>query len=209
MVLIFCSRLSSTVSGSADTGLYIIVFLVIIIILRMRRIINGTKISVARTIGFSLYYLIFGALILSGSFFLPIPFEYFVAYPTLFAVSFVLAFEFARRRVVFWKAADGLIYSKGGVPIYLIYIAGLIARIAIGYIYIGPNFLFPIPATTQTLSGAAISATIATDLLLISGVGLLLGRNMRILRKYLAIKSGRETMQPSSDEGESGSLMPA
>jgi len=107
------------------------------------------------------------------------------------------------------KAVDGSIYSKGGVPIYLIYITGLIARIAIGYIYIGPNFLFSIPATMQTLSGAAISATIATDLLLIAGIGLLFGRNMRILRKYLAIKSGRETIQASSDENESGSSMPA
>jgi len=201
--------LSSAVGGSSETGLYIIVFLVLIIILRMRRIINGTKISVARTIGFSVYYLIFGALILSGSFFLPIPIEYFAAYPILFVVSFALAFEFARRRVVFWKAVDGSIYSKGGVPIYLIYITGLIARIAIGYIYIGPNFLFSIPATTQTLSGAAISATIATDLLLIAGIGLLFGRNMRILRKYLAIKSGRETVQASSDNSESGSSMPA
>ena len=96
----FCPNLSSTVGGS-ETGLYIIVFLVIIIILRMRRIINGTKISVVRTIGFSAYYLIFGALILSGSFFLSIPIEYFAAYPILFTVSFVLAFEFARRRVVF------------------------------------------------------------------------------------------------------------
>ena len=93
MVMIFCSTLSSTVGGSADTGLYFIVFLVIIIILRMRRIINGTKISVARTIGFSAYYLIFGALILSGSFFLPIPFEYFVAYPILFAVTFLPGFR--------------------------------------------------------------------------------------------------------------------
>ncbi|MHB2037028.1 MAG: hypothetical protein ACYCPW_09860, partial [Nitrososphaerales archaeon] len=87
--------MSSTVGGSSETGLYIIVFLVIIIILRVRRIINGTKISIARTVGFSVYYLIFGALILSGSFFLPMPIEYFVAYPIIFAVSFVLAFEFA------------------------------------------------------------------------------------------------------------------
>ncbi|MHB2036998.1 MAG: hypothetical protein ACYCPW_09710, partial [Nitrososphaerales archaeon] len=154
----------------------------------------------------SIYYLIFGALILSGSFFLPMPIEYFVAYPIIFAVSFVLAFEFARRRVVFWKAPDGSIYSKGGVPIYLIYVAGLVARIAIGYIYIGPNFLFPIP--TSTLSAAAISATIATDFLLIAGVGLLFGRNMRILKKYLAIKSGKEAIQASPEEG-SGASMPA
>ena len=107
------------------------------------------------------------------------------AYPIAFVITFLLAFEFARRRLIFWKASDGSIYSKGGVPIYLFYIAGLVARIAIGYIYIGPNFLFYIPTTTLTLSSAAISATIATDLILVAGVGLLFGRNMRILRKYL------------------------
>ena len=174
----------------------------------MRRIINGTKISVARTIGFSAYYVLFGVLVLSGSFFLPIPVEYFTAYPIAFAATFLLAFEFARRRLIFWKAADGSIYSKGGVPIYLFYIAGLIARVVIGYIYIGPNFLSYIPTTTLALSGVAISATIATDLILIAGAGLLFGRNMRILRKYLAFKSGKETAEALFEEGESTSSVP-
>ena len=173
----------------------------------MRRIINGTKISVARTIGFSAYYVVFGALVLSGSF-LTIPHEYLLAYPVVFVVTFLLAFELARRRLIFWKASDGSIYSKGGVPIYLFYIAGLVARIAIGYIYIGPNFLFYAPTTTSTLSGAAISATIATDLILVAGVGLLFGRNMRILRKYLSIKSGRETLESLPEEGESTPSVP-
>ena len=95
------------------------------------------------------------------------------------------------------------------MPIYLFYIFGLIARIAIGYIYIGPNFLFSIPTSVSSLSGVAISATVATDLILIAGVGLLFGRNMRILRKYLAIKSGKEIIEPHPQESESGSSMPA
>ena len=174
----------------------------------MRRIINGTKVSVARTIGFSAYYVIFAGLVLSGSFFLPIPVEYFIAYPILFAVTMFIAFEVARRRIIFWKTAEGTIYSKGGIPIYLIYIIGLIARIAIGYIYIGPNFLFYIPTTTLTLSSTAIAATITTDLLLVAGAGLLFGRNMRILRRYLAIKSGKETIETPSGNGESTPSVP-
>lgn len=174
----------------------------------MRRIINGTKVSAARTIGFSTYYVLFAVLVLSGSFFLSIPIEYFIAYPIIFIITMLLAFEVARRRIIFWRASDGSIYSKGGIPIYVFYILGLIARIAIGYIYIGPNFLFYIPATTLTLSGTAITATIATDIILVAGAGLLFGRNMRILKRYLAIKSGKETIKSQNEEGENQPSMP-
>jgi len=200
--------LSSASGGGSNSALIFVVILVFIVVLRLRRIINGTKISVARTIGFSAYYVLFGVLVLSGSFFLPIPVEYFIAYPIVFAATLLIAFEFARRRLIFWKGSDGSIYSKGGVPIYLFYIGGLIARIAIGYIYIGPNFLFYYPTTTLTVTGAAISATIATDLILIAGAGLLFGRNMRILRKYLAIKSGKETVETQPEDGDSTPSVP-
>ncbi len=178
-------------------------------IFRLRRMIHGTKVSVARTMGYSAWYIILAVLVLSGSFFLPIPIELFVAYPIIFAITFLIAFEIARRRIVYWKSSDGAIYQKGGVPIYLFYLIGLIARIAIGYIYIGPNFFFPIPTPGETISGAALSATIVTDLILIAGVGLLFGRNMRILKKYLAVKSGKETIEVSPSEKEGNSSMPA
>lgn len=166
---------------------------------------RGTRVSVGRTLGYSAYYLIFGGLVLSGSFFLPIPLAYFVLYPILFAAAFLVAFEFARRRVSFWRSADGAIFSKGGLPIYLVYILGFVARIAIGYEYLGPNFLFSFNPTTA-ISGAALAATIATDLLLIAGIGLLLGRNMRILRKYLDIRSGKEQIENSDNEQSQNSM---
>ncbi|MDG6905873.1 MAG: hypothetical protein JRN20_08825 [Nitrososphaerota archaeon] len=204
---VLVSSLSATASNSSSSTLYFVILLFIIVLIRMRRIINGSKVSVARTIGFSAYYVVFAALVLSGSLFLPIPFEYFLAYPVLFVVTMVLAFGVARHRLIFWKAADGSIYSKGGVPIYAIYIIGLIARIAIGYIYIGPNFLSFGP-TQLTVSGTTISATILTDLILVAGAGLLFGRNMRILKKYLTIKKGKETLETLSGEGESTPSMP-
>ena len=192
-------------AGSSNSSLYFVIILFLFVIIRMRRIINGTRVSAARTIGFSAYYVIFAGLVLSGSFFLSIPIEYFVLYPMIFIIMTFLAFEVARRRVVFWKTSDGSLYSKGGVPIYLIYIFGLVSRIAIGYIYIGPNFFF-FSTTSLNLSGTVITATIATDMLLVAGAGLLFGRNMRILKKYLAIKSGKETIQ--SEDGESAPSVP-
>lgn len=169
---------------------------------------NGTRISVGRTLGYSAYYLVFGGLVLAGSFFLPIPVEYFALYPILFAITFLAAFEFARRRVVFWGAANGAIFSKGGLPIYVIYIVGFIARIAIGYEYLGPNFLFSF-APPASISGAAITATVATDLLLVAGIGLLFGRNMRILRKYLAVKAGKENIESSVDNEQRSNSVPS
>jgi hypothetical protein len=194
--------------GSSNTILYLLLIIVLIMLFRVRRVMSGTKISVGRTLGFSAYYLVFGGLLLSGSFFLPIPMEYFALYPILFVATFLAAFELAKRRVVFWRSADGSIFSKGGLPIYFIYILGFIARIAIGYIYLGPNFLFSF-APPASLSSTAITATIATDLLLVAGIGLLFGRNMRILRKYLAVKNGKEQIESSPDNEQGSSSVPS
>lgn len=191
----------SSAASSTNGSLFFIAILVIIILLRIRRVINGTRVSLSRTIGYSLYYVVFAALFLSGSFFIGIPKEFFVIYPVLFLASFYSAYSIARKRLVFWKLSDGTIYSKGGLAVYITYIVGLIARIVIGYIYIGPDFLFT-TTPAQSLSGTAIIATLATDLILVFGAGLLFGRNMQILRRYFAFKSGKETI-PELDTGHS------
>jgi hypothetical protein len=194
--------------GSSNSALYFLAIIVLIMLFRVRRVMGGTRVSVGRTLGYSAYYLVFGALVLSGSFFLPIPVEYFALYPVLFIATFLVAFELAKRRVVFWRSADGFIFSRGGLPIYLIYILGFVARVAIGYEYLGPNFLFSF-TPTASLSSVATTATVATDLLLVAGIGLLFGRNMRILRKYLAVKSGKEQIETTSNDEQTPSSMPA
>ena len=191
----------SSAASSTNGSLFFIAILVIVILLRIRRVINGTRVSLSRTIGYSLYYVVFAALFLSGSFFIGIPKEFFVIYPVLFLASFYSAYNIARKRLVFWKLSDGTIYSKGGLAVYITYIVGLIARIVIGYIYIGPDFLFT-TTPAQSLSGTAIIATLATDLILVFGAGLLFGRNMQILRRYFAFMSGKETI-PELDTGHS------
>lgn len=191
----------SSAASSTNGSLFFIAILVIVILLRIRRVINGTRVSLSRTIGYSLYYVVFAALFLSGSFFIGIPKEFFVIYPVLFLASFYSAYNIARKRLVFWKLSDGTIYSKGGLAVYITYIVGLVARIVIGYIYIGPDFLFT-TTPAQSLSGTAIIATLATDLILVFGAGLLFGRNMQILRRYFAFKSGKETI-PELDTGHS------
>ena len=197
----------SSVASGGNTTLFLLVFLILIILLRIRRVMYGTRISVGRTVGYSIYYVLFGALVLSSSFFVGIPTIYFVAYPVVFVSAFVLAFELAKRRVVFWKNGEGSIFSKGGLPIYVIYVVGLVTRIIISFVYNLPVFGF---TPGLVLTGAAIQATVATDLLLIAGIGLLFGRNMRILRKYLSVKSGKDTNeQTQQNSGDGNPSMPA
>ncbi|MGI0086033.1 MAG: hypothetical protein ACREBQ_13220, partial [Nitrososphaerales archaeon] len=77
-----------------------------------------------------------------------------------------------------------------------IYVVGLIARLVIEYLFL-PNFGFSTAQIAPTLSSAALAATIATDLLLSFGVGLLIGRNMQILKRYHKIESGVESAPDS------------
>ena len=96
------------------------------------------------------------------------------------------------------EGGDSSIYMKGGLSIYLIYVVALSIRIAINFLFIGSGkFYFnnqesvlanvtdiaimPLlrlgPATT-------ILAFVATDVLLIVGAGLLIGRNAKSTLKY-------------------------
>ena len=172
--------------------MYFLVFLVIIIALRIRRIINGSRVSVARTVAYSAYYLLFSLLVLSGSFFIGLPNEYFVAYAGAFLVSAFASYRIAQTRLVYWKLPDGSVYAKGGFGIYVMYLVGLVLRSVIGYLFIGPTAFYFSFGTTLQLSPTAMAATVATDVILVIGVGLLFGRNMQIMRKYRAYTQGRE-----------------
>ena len=172
------------------------------VIARIRRVVYGTKVSLARTIGYSVYYIVFSLLVISSSFFIQIPYEYFVAYAAMFFAAFYFAYRFARTRLVFWKGEDGAIYSKGGLPIYLTYVVGLILRLTIGYIFIGPSYFDFNLAQTAPLGPVATLATIVTDLILVLGTGLLVGRNMHILTEYRAIKAGKKEIIPKSRDAE-------
>lgn len=195
----------SSVSASGNSSLFFIAILVMIILMRIRRVVNGTRVSIARTVGYSIYYVVFAGLFLSGSFFIGISRVFFVLYPILFLAAFYSAFSIARKRLQFWKLKDGSVYSKGGLVVYITYVAGLITRIAIGYVYIGPDFLFT-TTLPQQLTESALIATLATDLLLVFGVGLLFGRNMQILRKYRAYTSGREIIPELGNSSEDSSM---
>ncbi len=188
---------SSAGSGANDASVYIFLgVLILLVIRRFSRVIRGSKVSRGRTIAFSVYYLGFAGLLIAVSVFSGgVSAVYLVLYALVGAVGAYGSYVFSDARIGFWKAADGSIYYKGAIIVYLIYIVGLIVRIAIDLAFIGPQaFAFSSSGASSTLSSTAIYAGIATDVLLSLGSGLLVGRNLRVMKRYDAIVAGKEAV---------------
>lgn len=76
--------------------------------------------------------------------------------------------------------------------VYLIYAVGLVARLSIDLTFIGPAmFGF---TSAITLTGTALYGTMATDLVLVFGAGLLIGRNVRAVKRCRRIQRGEESV---------------
>jgi hypothetical protein len=126
--------------GGGYTSIYLfLAILVLIVVRRLGSVLRGSKVSKARTWAFSAYYVAIAAFFALSSFTGGgVSLLFVVLYAAIGGAGAYGSYLFSDRRIGFWKGADGGIYYKGAVIIYLIYIAGLIARIAIGVVYIGP-----------------------------------------------------------------------
>lgn len=186
--------MSSGGAGAGYSSVYVILGLILLLVIRrMARVFRGTRVSIGRTITFSIYYGGFAALLVAISYTAGgVSVTDLVLYALIGAVGLYGSYVFSNRRIGFWKAADGAVYYKGAVIIYLIYLVAFISRISIDLAFIGPQaFTFSFSGTTA-LSGAAIDAGIATDFLLCFGSGLLIGRNIRVMKRYNLIMAGKE-----------------
>jgi hypothetical protein len=188
----------SSASSNADyTSIYIFLgVLLLIVVRRLGLVVRGSKVSKLRTVTFSAYYVILAFFFSLTSFFYGgATAEDAILYVAIGAAGAYGSYLFSDRRIGFWKGVDGSIYYKGAVIIYVVYLVGLVARIAINLAFIGPQaFTFSTSASATPLSGTAIDAGIATDSLLTLGAGLLVGRNARVLKRYTAIMAGKETV---------------
>jgi len=188
---------SSAGSGANDSSVYIFLgILMLLVIRRFSRVIRGSKVSKGRTIVFSIYYLGFAGLLIAVSVVAGgVSKVDLVLYALVGAVGAYGSYIVSDARIGFWKGADGSIYYKGAIVVYIIYIVGLFARIAIDLAFIGPQaFTFSMSGAPPTLSSTATDAGIATDALLSLGVGLLVGRNLRVMKRYTAIVAGKEAV---------------
>ena len=108
-------------------------------------VIQGTKVSVKKTIIFSAYYLAIASFLVYNSFLVSsVPFAYAVPYSAVVVASGYGSYKYSKRILSFWKSStngdensSSTIYAKGGLAIYLLYIVALIVRIAINFIFIG------------------------------------------------------------------------
>jgi hypothetical protein len=177
---------------------------IIIIIFRIRKAMQGTKVSVKKAIIFSAYYLALSSFLVYNSFLIGgVPFVCVVPYSAVVIAAAYGSYGYSKRILTFWKLPNGdgssTIYSKGGLAIYLLYIAALIVRSVINFIFIGSEKLYfnnqdailekgsailIMPPLVHTDPATTILAFTTTDLLLMIGAGLLIGRNARVLKYY-------------------------
>jgi hypothetical protein len=149
-----------SVSSQQETIIFTLTIMIIIILFRVRRALHGTKISTVRTVGFSAFFLVVVFSTTSNSLlFGGVHILYSIPYVILLCTAAYVSYRYSNSTLSFWKSAEGSIYLKGGLIIYLIYIGVLIPRIMIEFIFVGPQgYLF----INQAQQGVHLKATISS-----------------------------------------------
>jgi len=151
---------------------------------------KGTVFSMTKTFVYAGIYVTLGVAFSALSFVEGVSYLMVVPEIAILAVAAYASYRYSDGRVSFWKTDEGSLFFRGGIGIYLIYLAGFLTRLAIDVAFVGPS-MFDFGSIVQ-LSGAALYASMASDLLLTLGVGLLIGRNVRVTRRYHLIERGVE-----------------
>ena len=161
--------------------------------------------SVKKTIFFSAYYLAIASFLVYNSFLIGgVSFLYVIPYSAVVIAAGYGSYRYSKRVLSFWKLPpsnsgnSATFYSKGGLVIYMLYVAALIVRTVINFIFVGSEKFYFSNHGTILENGSAIlimplvhsdpATTIlvftTTDFLLMIGAGLLIGRNIRVLKYY-------------------------
>jgi hypothetical protein len=176
-----------------------------ILFLRMRRMRKGVKINMKKTTAFSALLLGFSAFLVGSSFAIGIPSSFAIAYVGIFLVIAYFSYHYSNKVLDFWRTPSGSIYAKGGALLLIFYFIALIARVMVSFTIGDGGQLAQFSNSLQqeavrVPSHNTILAAIIVDGLLMVGAGLLIGRNVRIIKRYLAIRSGRETARDAIRE---------
>ena len=133
-----------------------------------------------------------------SSFFIGIPILYAVIYVAAFIISQFASYHYADRSLSFWKTPDESIYSKGGLAIHIVYIVSVVLRTVISLIFIGSgSFQFRMLESAQLAdkSEMIILPLVVVDTSMVAGMGLLVGLNRRLLKRYHLIEHGEERVE--------------
>jgi hypothetical protein len=185
-------------SSGYISSIYIVAFVIsfvitsIIIVIRIRKVLQGTKISIRKSVLFSAYFVIISFFLIYNSFSLDMPVTYTILYAIAGALSTYISYMHSKKSLLFWKQ-DSSHYVKGGSLLYFLYVVALSIRIAISFLFVGYQEVMPNrQGDITTISRPIVSTTselrllslIVTDTLLVVGVGLLIGRNLRVMKYY-------------------------
>ena len=188
--------------------IFTFVIMTIISVLRIRRSIQGTKVNV-KTIVFSAYFVVITSFLVYNSFLIgSVAVLHVIPYFAVVIVTIHYSYIDSKRSPSFLKLPDSkggnsAIYAKGGLSMYFLYVAALTIGVVINFLFVGSEkFYF---SKEQTILGnenaTAIMpmihtnpammtlASTVTDFLLIIAVGLIIGRNARVLRYYYQQKN--------------------
>jgi len=191
--------------------IFTFVIITIISVLRIRRSIQGTKVSVKKTIIFSVYFVAITSFLVYNSFLIgSVAVQYVIPYSAVVIVTIYYSYIYSKRSLSFWELRDrnggnSAIYVKGGLSMYFLYVAALTIRVVINFLFIASEkFYFN---KEQTILGRENAAAImpflhtnpamitlastVTDFLLIIAMGLIIGRSARVLRYYYQEKKKR------------------
>jgi len=189
--------------------IFTFVIITIISVLRIRRSIQGTKVNVKKTIIFSAYFVAITSFLVYNSFLIgSVAVIYVIPYFAVVIVTIYYSYTHSKRSLSFLKLPDSkggnsAIYVKGGLSMYFLYVAALTIRVVINFLFIGSEkFYF---SKEQTILGNENATAImpflhtnpammtltstVTDFLLIIAMGLIIGRNARVLRYYYQQKN--------------------
>ena len=186
-------------SSGYISSIYIVAFVIsfaitsIIIVIRIRKVLQGTKISIRKSVLFSAYFVIISFFLIYNSFSLDMPVTYAILYAIAGALSTYISYVRLKKSLLFWKQ-DSSHYVKGGLILYFLYVVALSIRIAINFLFIGYQevafnqqgdiITINRPIVSITTPELRLSSLIVSDSLLVIGVGLLIGRNLRVMKYY-------------------------
>jgi len=201
---------------NVNNGIFSLIFtfviIIIISVLRIRRSIQGTKVSVKKTIIFSAYFVAVTSFLVYNSFLIgSVAVLFVIPYFAAVIVTIYYSYIHSKRslsllKILDSKGGNSAIYVKGELSMYFLYVAALTIRVVINFLFIGSErFYFN---KEQTILGnqnataimpflhtnpAMITlASTVTDFLLIIAMGLIIGRNARVLRYYYQQKNEKK-----------------
>ena len=123
--------------------MFTFVIIMIIIVLRIRKAIQGTKVNVKKTTIFSAYFVAISSFLVYNSFLIgSIPVVYVIPYFAVVVAAIYCSYIYSKRTLSFLKLSDNnngnsAIHVRGGLSIYFLYVAALTIRIVISFLFIG------------------------------------------------------------------------